>query len=111
MQKIVFYSDSGVQEFLSCQDMFQKLSEQGLIVDSVKDGVLTIGGKEYPFAVQTAAGTEAMLVSEVTSYRDDLRASISKLKQQGIEVSKPELQKLAKQFEFLKGSETSTPSE
>lgn len=89
--------------YSSYEEMFQKISEKGLIIDSVSNGVLVIGGKELQFLV-TAEAQAAEFKADVESYRDRLRANIVALKNQGIAISKPELDKLAKQFDFVKAA-------
>lgn len=102
MRTVILYTENGHQEFDSFEKMFQTLSEQGEIIEAIEDGKISVKGKgELVFAIQTTEGTSDAFVAEVETYRSELRASITKLKNQGIEVSKPELQKLAKQFEFL----------
>ena len=89
----------------SFEEMFQSLSEEGIIVESVEAGeIKTKSGDSIEFGVVQSGPVEDF-ISEVEDYRDTLRESISKLKKQGINVSKTELNKLAKQFEFLSGKE------
>lgn len=93
------------QEFSSFEEMFQKLSEAGNVITSVNDGVITIGGKEMKFLVTKEASAEEFK-TDVDAYRIKLREHIVALKNQGISISKPELEKLGKQFEFLTPKET-----
>lgn len=88
------------KEFSSFEEMFQKISEEGGVINSVSDGVITINGKESKFLVTKEAIAEEFKI-DVDAYRIKLREHIVALKNQGITISKPELEKLAKQFEFL----------
>ena len=88
------------KEFGSFEEMFQKISEEGSVINSVGDGVITINGKESKFLVTKEAIAEEFKL-DVDAYRVKLKEHIVALKNQGISISKPELEKLAKQFEFL----------
>lgn len=104
MKKVIVLTEkSGTREFETMKDMFQKLSEEGVIISSVEDGVIHTKEEEKTFAmvITETEGTKEALAEEVNTYRDELRASITLLKKQGLEVSKTEMAKLAKQFEFL----------
>ena len=105
MLKVVYVNGKEPVFAESFEEMFQSLSEEGVIVESVEEGqIKTKSGDIIEFGIVQAGPIESF-VSEVEDYRNTLRESISKLKKQGINVSKTELNKLTKQFEFLSEKE------
>jgi len=106
MLRIVYMKEDNPVFAESFEEMFQALSEDGVILEKVEEGIIsTKNGETIEFGIVQVGPVEDF-ISEVKSYRDTLRESISKLKKQGISVSKTELNKLAKQFEFLSDKET-----
>ena len=101
MSKILLIGEKENQEFTSFEEMFQAVSEKGIVITAVEDGVLkTKDKKELSFAVVETAGTKDKMVKEVSTYRDGLRQSIVPLMKQGI-VTKEQAAKLKEQFDFL----------
>jgi len=101
MSKIVLIKENEIELFDSMKDMFQSMSEKGDFVISLEDGKLKTKDKEFEYGYLSIEDTANKFKEEVSTYREELRASVALLKKQGIGVSKTELNKLAKQFEFL----------
>jgi hypothetical protein len=102
MKKIILIKEEGSTLYNTYEDMFREISEEGIIVAEIKDGVIkTTDGKEINFGIINIAGTADKMKEEVVGYRDSLREAVSSLMKQGISIPKTELSKLAKQFEFL----------
>lgn len=98
-------ASGAMSKYDSFKDMFQGLSEQGLIIESLNDGVI-VGKKdkekiEIEFGEFTVEDTKAKMLTDVIAYRAVLRESITLLKKQGL-VEKSQLDKLAAQFQFVK---------
>lgn len=102
-KNIVLYRNEFSKVFESFEDIFQYISEEGIIVNSIEDGIIDTDKGLFNFSYISNEGTKTIFSENIISYRDNLRASILTLKKQGIQISKKELLKLAKQFEFLKG--------
>jgi len=101
MAKVLLIADKKTEEFDSFEAMFQAVSEKGIVVTEVTDGILkTKDKKELQFSIITTEGTEDKLKKEIEVYRDKLRESILPLMKQGI-VTKEQAGKLKEQFEFL----------
>jgi len=102
MQKVILLRDGKSEIFETLKDLYQSLSEEGVIITEVIDGLIkTSDKKEFEFGLLNIEKTKENLINEVEEYRKELRESISLLKKQGINVPKDELTKLAKQFEFV----------
>jgi DNA-binding transcriptional regulator YhcF (GntR family) len=102
MKKIILMKEEGSVLYETYEDMFRELSEQGIVVSEIIDGTIkTADKKEMTFGVIAVEGTSDKMKEEVTGYRDSLRESVGALIKQGISIPKAELNKLAKQFEFL----------
>jgi len=103
MAKIILIADKKAEEFNSFEAMFQAISEKGIVVTDVKDGIITTKDKkEFSFGIMNIDNTEKNLKKEIEVYRDKLRESILPLMKQGI-VTKEQAGKLKEQFEFLDG--------
>lgn len=101
MSKVLLIGEKKTEEFENFEGMFQALSEQGVIVVGLEDGVITTKDKkEIPFAIVETVGIKSKMVSEISKYRDGLRQSIMPLMKQGI-VTKEQAAKLKEQFDFL----------
>lgn len=99
MKVILFAKEN--KEFDSFKDLFQHLSEKNIVVKEVTDGEIITDKESFKFAILDTVDTAARFVADVEGYRAELRTSIGLLKKQGINVPKEELDKLAKQLEFL----------
>lgn len=111
MKKIITIEKDIITHYDSFELMFQALSEQGLIIESLEDGVIK-GNKgedkvEICFGEFISEGTKQVVVEDISKYRDVLRESVTLLKKQGL-IEKPQLEKLAAQFAFLKKEEKET---
>jgi len=107
MAKIILIDPKGAVAISdTLADMFQTLSEAGTVVTTVEDGVLETSVGTFTYGELQTEGSKAKFVTEVETYRGELRASVSALKKQGIGISKTELTKLGKQFAFLAPAET-----
>jgi len=103
MAQVLLTADKKSQEFENFEKMFQDISEKGIVVTNVEDGVITTKDKKtLTFQIITTEGTKEKLQKEIEVYRDELRKSIVPLMKQGI-VSKEQAGKLKEQFEFLDG--------
>jgi len=100
-KQILLYSESTNEKFDNFKDLFQSLSENGIIVNHLENGKIETNKGTFEFTYIETENTVEDFKENVEVYRTTLRESVMLLKRQGIEVSKTELNKLAKQFEFL----------
>ena len=112
-KKIVVFDDkNGVQRFDDFSVLFQTFAKENEFVKSVEDGVIVLTKnkteREVTFGYLEVEGIKDEFVSDITEYRDRLRISVKEVMQQ-IGISKPELEKLKNQFEFLTEDSDSKP--
>jgi len=100
-KQILLYSESTNEKFDNFKDLFQSLSENGIIVNHLENGKIKTNKGTFEFTYIETENSVEDFKENVEVYRTTLRESVMLLKRQGIEVSKTELNKLAKQFEFL----------
>jgi radical SAM superfamily enzyme with C-terminal helix-hairpin-helix motif len=101
MFEVLLKLGKNTSRFKNFEEMFQSISEEGLIVEDVKDGIIkTKDKKELEFMIVTKDNTEEKFKKEIEQYRDKLRESILPLIKQGI-VTKEQAGKLKEQFDFL----------
>jgi len=104
MQKqILLFNEDSATKFDSFKDLFQNLSEKGVVVTELTDGKIESSEGTWEFTFIENKNSKAEFINSVEDYRTTLRESVMLLKKQGIEVNPEELSKLAKQFEFLTG--------
>jgi len=97
MTKVILTEGKTKKEFESFEEMFQSISEKGIVLDKVEDGKLTtVDGKEMPIEIFTT-DIKDIFNKEISIYRDELRKTIVPLMKQGI-VTKEQAEKLKAQF-------------
>jgi len=96
----------GVNEITpSFKELFQKMSEKGIILKEVTDTKITgidANGATFEMEVYILSNDQISekFKKEIFDYRVELRGSMALLKKQGL-VTKETLNKIGQQFEFL----------
>ena len=100
MTKIILTEEKTKKEFGSFEEMFQSISEKGIVLEKVEDGkLITKDGKELAIEIVTT-DIKDIFHKEISIYRDELRKTIIPLMKQGI-VTKEQAEKLKDQFSCL----------
>lgn len=82
--------------------MFQTLSGEGHIIDSIENGVIKVQeGEPLRYTLIEVENTLEQFIGEVTTYRDNLRSSVKEFQKQGLSIDPAELSKLKAQFMFI----------
>jgi len=103
--KIVLFHEGETVVGETFEEVFKIITEDGLIIEAVEDGVLHLknkkGDKINANFYETVVPDKTIFETEIKDYRQKLRDSVSLLKSQGIDIPKENLKKLIEDFKFL----------